>query len=107
MTYAVDRRGCGESQGLRGDIVAEETALNDYWTFIDAAAHLRGHHHNTPKFLIAHSLGALYAIRLCQKRPDFFKGCIVINPLLKFNNPVSAFTLASLKARSMLQYNER
>ena len=102
MTYAVDRRGFGESQGIRGDLPEEEVSLGDYWTFIDAASHLRGHHHNTPKFILGHSIGTLYGIRLCQKRPDFFSGCIGVNPLVDFKDKVNSYTLAYLKAKTMV-----
>lgn len=70
-------------------------------------AYLRGYHPNTPKFLIGHSIGALYAARLCQKEPDFFKGQILINPLMEFKDKISAFKKARLTATKMMQYTER
>ena len=30
ITYAVDRRGFGESQGIRGDVQSEDVAIKDY-----------------------------------------------------------------------------
>lgn len=68
---------------------------------------MRGYHPNTPKFIIGHSLGALYAARLTQERPDFFKGCILINPLFQFKEKVSAFKMATLKAKAILAYHDR
>ena len=97
----------GESQGLRGDIVDFDIGLQDYWVFIDAESDFRSHHHNIPKFLVSHSVGSLYALNLCIKRPDFFRGCISINPLLEFKNKPGMIAEASLKAQAMLQIKER
>lgn len=66
--YCVDRRGFGESQGVRGDVKDEGVTLTDYGQFFDTISYMRGYHHNTPKFLVGHSLGALYAARMCQER---------------------------------------
>ena len=98
----MDRRGFGESQGLRGDIRDEETMVDDHFQFYESVAYLRGYHPNTPKFLIGHSLGALYAARLCQREKDFFKGLIMINPLLDFKTKISYFTKAKLTAQTSM-----
>ena len=68
---------------------------------------MRGHHHNTPKFIVGHSLGALYAMRICMKRPDFFHGCIAINPLLDFKEKPNSLTMAYLRSARALQVQER
>ena len=103
----MDRRGFGQSQGKRADIKAEEDILEDHWQFFEAVSFLRGYHPNTPKFIMGHSLGALYASRICQRNPNFFKGQILINPLFEFKNKISAFKKAALTAKKMMQFNER
>ena len=68
---------------------------------------MRGYHQNIPKFLVGHSLGALYAARLCQSRSDFFRGCILINPMFEMQMKLSAWKLATLKAKQFVQFKER
>ena len=64
-TYSMDRRGFGESQGRRADVLHEDDILDDHWQFFESVSYMRGYNPNTPKFIIGHSMGALYATRLC------------------------------------------
>ena len=37
-----------------------------------------------PKYIFGHSLGGLYAMRMTQMNPNYFKGSVLVNPLLEF-----------------------
>ena len=67
--------------------VNEKEILEEYWKFFDEIEQPD----NVPRFLFGHSLGALYATRLCQQRPDYFKGVILLNPLFELRQKISAF----------------
>ena len=62
------------------ETVNDKEVMQDYWAFLDEIEQID----DVPRFVVAHSLGALYAARLCQDRPDYFKGAILLNPLLEF-----------------------
>jgi len=64
----------------------EKAILADYVSFFDEVnAEYTGHlGRELPKFIIGDGVGALWAQRICLDRPDHFKGCITLNPLLEF-----------------------
>ena len=41
--YSFDRRGFGGSQGIRGEVTADERAFRDHWDFFDSCTFLRGY----------------------------------------------------------------
>ena len=60
--------------------------MDDHWDFLDHVS--VGVGYGIPKFVIGHSFGGLIAARLCQQRPDFFKGAILVQPFMGFNPPL-------------------
>ena len=84
--YALDLRGHGKSDGVRGDIVTFEHFQRDLRA---AVLHLRELHPNLPLFMLAESMGTSIAINYAATaagpaRPDFLAliAC-VIAPTLK------------------------
>jgi len=61
--FSMDRRGYGQSEGLRGE-VNKEFIFPDYWKFIDAALEYAKLPKETPKFLWCMSLGGLIGSNL-------------------------------------------
>ena len=73
-------------------LIGEKNLFSNFKAVIDANTELQ----NEPKFILGHSLGALYALRFCQLHPELFRGCILVNPLLEFQQKVGSFKKASL-----------
>jgi alpha-beta hydrolase superfamily lysophospholipase len=61
--YALDRRGFGMSEGLRGQL-SREFMFDDHWAFIDGALAHGKHPASIPKFVWGISLGGVIATTL-------------------------------------------
>ena len=61
------------------EIVDENEVIKSYTDFFEEVSEP-----GIPKYIVGHSLGGLYAMRLAQLNPQYFKGCVLINPLLEF-----------------------
>ena len=76
----------------------EKIFMKEFIEVIEANEELQA----VPKFIVGHSLGALYALRICQMNPEMFRGCVMINPLLEFKEKVGPFK----KAKMFLKKNK-
>jgi len=61
------------------EVVNEKEVIDNYMDFFEEVAIP-----NVPKYIFGHSLGGLYATRMAQMKPEYFKGCVLVNPLLEF-----------------------
>lgn len=91
---ACDLRGHGRSEGQRGYIAS----FDDYHADLAAAlATLEG---GRPRFLLAHSMGALLALDFIARSRPSIAGLVVTNPYLALTNdpPQSKLVLGKLAA---------
>lgn len=78
----------------------ENDTIQSYFEFINDIDQMykqrMGDSTELPKFIVGDGLGALYALQACRKDPDFFKGCISINPLFRFATPYQVAGLSKM-----------
>lgn len=78
--YAVfghDHRGCGRSEGRRGDFRAFDEVLDDLDRVIAAA---KAYYPGLPLVLYAHSLGAMYTTHYLARREDGITAAVLSAP---------------------------
>jgi alpha-beta hydrolase superfamily lysophospholipase len=77
IVFGPDQRGCGRSEGRRGDFRAFDDVLNDLDRMVSTA---REHHPDLPLFLYAHSLGAMYATHYLSRHEDAITAAVLSAP---------------------------
>lgn len=82
---------------LYREVVNEKEVIDNYMEFFEEVAIP-----NVPKYIFGHSLGGLYATRMAQMNSEYFKGSVLVNPLLEFG-PGKATTFQKLR----LNFNNR
>ena len=76
----VHQRGTGYSEGIRGDIKDFQIVLDDYKKIIGT---LKNHYPEKPLFILGHSLGGTFSIKLADELKDELDGVILLNPTCK------------------------
>ena len=81
------------------ETVDEKKVIDNYMEFFEEVAIP-----DVPKYIFGHSLGGLYATRMCQANPDYFKGSVLVNPLLEFGpGKVSGFQRFRLNLNNRME----
>jgi alpha-beta hydrolase superfamily lysophospholipase len=93
--WGMDLRGHGSSGGVRGFCRSLDDHLDDAALLLDRAA-------GAPRFLVAHSFGALIAAMLLIKRAPRVDGLVLSAPFFGFAVKVPALKLWAGRAASML-----
>ena len=75
--HALDLRGHGQSEGVRGHVLRFQDYLDDLDLFLAELPDDR-----LPRFLVGHSLGGLLSLRYVLHRPDAFAALAVSSPFL-------------------------
>lgn len=99
LAFGHDHVGHGRSEGVRGYVETVDDYVEDVLRHCDD---VRSGHPGLPCFLVGHSMGGMIAIRTAMARPQFFKGVVLMGPLIRANaaeaTPLKIF-LARLVAR--------
>lgn len=99
LAFGHDHVGHGRSEGVRGYVDTVDDYVEDVLRHCDD---LRAGYPGLPCFLVGHSMGGMIAIRTAMTRPQYFKGVVLMGPLIRANpseaTPVRIF-LARLVAR--------
>jgi len=77
LVFGPDQRGCGRSEGRRGDFRAFDDVLNDLDRVVSAT---REQYPGLPLFLYAHSLGAMYATHYLSRHEEDITAAVLSAP---------------------------
>lgn len=80
LAFGHDHVGHGRSEGTRGHIDDVQDYVDDVLQHCDT---VRQAHSGQPVYMIAHSMGGLIALRTVIARPHYFKGVLLMGPLIK------------------------
>ena len=78
--YALDHRGHGRSDGTRGNIDRMNGVVADVGKLVDLA---RGRHPDLPRFMVAHSMGSMIALRYTTDTATDLAGVVLSAPPLE------------------------
>jgi acylglycerol lipase len=95
--HALDLRGHGRSEGVRGHVLRFQEYLDDLDLFLAELPE-----DPLPCFLVGHSLGGLLSLRYVLDRPDAFAGLAVSSPYLHLATDVHFLKEAVATAASHL-----
>jgi len=101
-SYAIDLKGFGKTEDLKGHIDSFDVYLKDIYAL---AKIIKQEHPDTPLFLIGESLGGLITFLLAIKKPTAFRGLICLSPafksILKFSilDRIKIFTSAVISPK--------
>jgi alpha-beta hydrolase superfamily lysophospholipase len=101
-SYAIELRGCGETQDLKGHIDSFNVYYNDIYSLRDIIVK-----ENTGKkiFLVGESLGGLISYIAAVENPDMFNGLVCLSPA--FSNQFKPSVLDYIKIFFPLLYNPK
>ena len=95
--HALDLRGHGRSEGVRGHVLRFQDYLDDLDLFVAELPQ-----NALPRFLVGHSLGGLLSLRYVLDRPETFAALAVSSPYLHLATDVHFLTEAVATAASHL-----
>lgn len=78
--WALDHRGHGRSQGLRGDCRSLEQLVEDFHRLVERA---RQEEPRLPRIMVGHSLGGLIALAYAVRHPEAIRALAVSSPALR------------------------
>ena len=79
LAFGHDHVGHGTSEGKRVSIENVDHYVDDV---IHHCMDMQDKHPNLPSFIVGHSMGGMIAVRSVLKHPGFFKGMVLIGPLI-------------------------
>jgi acylglycerol lipase len=91
--YALDARGHGRSGGRPGSLGSSSVVLDDVATFVDE---IRARHPKSQAYLLADSMGTLFALAYAARRPACLAGLVLVAPAVRLR-------LARLATWSLVQ----
>ena len=97
--YALDCRGHGKSQGLRGYVERFSHFVNDLDTFLYV---IRSMHQDTKIFIVGHSVGGTITTVYAVHHQNKFDGLILSGPTLKAGTSVSPALIIVARILSVL-----
>ena len=95
--WALDHRGHGRSEGLRGDCRSLEEFVEDLRLLAQQA---RIGMQRLPLLLVGHSLGGLIALSFCARYPEEVRAVAVSSPALKLAHETPPWKVALVTATS-------
>jgi alpha-beta hydrolase superfamily lysophospholipase len=95
--HALDLRGHGQSEGVRGHVLRFQDYLDDLDLFVAELPQ-----DGLPRFVVGHSLGGLLALRYVLHRPEAFAALAVSSPYLNLATDVPWLQEAVANAASHL-----
>lgn len=99
--HALDLRGHGQSEGVRGHVLRFQDYLDDLDLFV-AELPRDPLPRQLPRILVGHSLGGLLSLRYVLQRPDAFAALAVSSPYLHLATDVHFLKEAMATAASRL-----
>jgi len=97
--YALDHRGHGKSEGLRGYVERFSFFVNDLNTFLSI---VRSKHRDTKVFMVGHSVGGTIATAYAVHHQQEFDGLILSGATLKVGASVSSGLIITVRILSLL-----
>ena len=97
--YALDHRGHGKSEGLRGYIEQFSYFVNDLNAFLSM---VRNKHHDTKIFIVGHSVGGTIATAYAVYHQNEFDGLILSGATLEVGVSVSSGLIITARILSLL-----
>ena len=79
-SYAIELKGFGETEGLKGHVDSFRIYLND---ILSLHAIIKKENPKEKIFLVGESMGALIGFLLVARKPDIFDGLICLSPAFK------------------------
>jgi len=95
--HALDLRGHGQSEGVRGHVLRFQDYLDDLDLFVGSLPQ-----DSLPRFLVGHSLGGLLSLRYVLDRPKAFAALAVSSPYLHLATDIHFLKEAVATAASHL-----
>lgn len=95
--WALDNRGHGRSEGLRGDCRSLDEMVQDV---AQLGCTIRALHPSLPQVMVGHSLGGLIALACAARFPERLKAVAVSSPALRLTHETSLFTAATVTTLS-------
>ena len=95
--WALDHRGHGRSEGLRGDCRSLEEFVEDVRLLAQQA---RIGTQRLPLLLVGHSLGGLIALSFCARYPEEVRAVAVSSPALKLTHETPPWKVSLVTATS-------
>ncbi|KAF8790398.1 monoglyceride lipase-like [Argiope bruennichi] len=86
LVFSHDHVGHGQSEGSRAQIDTFEKFVDDVFMHVDS---IRRKHPNLDCFICGHSMGGAISILAALRKPDYFKGIILIGPAVATNPEVA------------------
>lgn len=101
--FAIDHRGFGRSEGLRGHVRSAASYTRDLTAFLTS---LRTERPGSPLFILGHSMGGIFSLHIAAedatRATPLLAGVILMNPWISDNSKVSVGTLANIVTRGAL-----
>ena len=95
--WALDHRGHGRSEGLRGDCRSLEQFVEDLHGL---ARTVRAETRDLPMILVGHSLGGLISLSYAAEHPEEIRAVAVSSPALKLSHETPPWKVALVTATS-------
>lgn len=86
--FALDLQGHGHSQGLKAYVPNVDVVVDDCLSFFSFILTQDPNFENLPRFLYGESMGGAMCLLIHFKRPEFFRGAILIAPMCKISEKV-------------------
>ncbi|KAL2495079.1 alpha/beta-hydrolase superfamily protein [Forsythia ovata] len=86
--FTLDLQGHGLSQGLKAYVPNVDLVVDDCISFFNCVLTQDPILQNLPRFLYGESMGGAICLLIHFKKPDFFKGAILIAPMCKISEKV-------------------
>lgn len=83
--YTIDHAGQGLSEGMASHIDSYDIYVENVYRLIHHVKGLRKH--KKPLYIMAHSMGALVAVRFAQQYPEYVDGLILTSPMFGIKPP--------------------
>ncbi|KAI3456290.1 hypothetical protein Pfo_012953 [Paulownia fortunei] len=86
--FALDLEGHGHSQGLKAYVPNVDAVVDDCLSFFNSILTQDPKFQNLPRFLYGESMGGAICLLIHFKKPEFFRGAILIAPMCKISEKV-------------------
>ncbi|XP_051128723.1 caffeoylshikimate esterase [Andrographis paniculata] len=86
--FALDLEGHGKSEGLKAYVPSVDDVVSDCLAFFSFVLTQDPGIENLPRFLYGESMGGAICLLMHFRRPDFFRGAVLIAPMCRISDNV-------------------
>lgn len=86
--FALDLQGHGRSHGLKAYVPNVDAVVDDCLSFFNSILSQHPIFSKLPRFLFGESMGGAICLLIHFRKPDFFKGAILIAPMCRISDKV-------------------